>query len=161
MKYTLKYVIQPSIDYKEVWEVEKISLEDEVEYNFLYDTLSYVMEGIIDPDVRGKSPTGYLNNLKSGKLGDYSKRYIICARDNEKVIGLLLALPKGVGTLHIYTLGVIPSYRHKGVGTALIGYCLKDHVKKDISFITLDVHSDNKPALNLYYKLGFSLIKNS
>lgn len=65
----------------------------------------------------------------------------------------MLALPRGFNSLHIYTLGVIPSYRHQGVATALIAYCLKDHVNHDITDITLDVHS----ALNLYDKLGFTL----
>lgn len=157
MKYTLKRALQPLVDYRGVWDVEKVLLEDEAEYNFLYETLSCVMEGILDPDISDRCPAGYLDSLKRGKLGDFSKRYIICARDNENVIGLLLALPRRFNLLHIYTLGVIPSYRHQGVATALIAYCLKDHVNHDITDITLDVHSDNQPALNLYDKLGFTL----
>ena len=35
MKYTLKRAIQPLVDYRGVWDVEKVLLEDEAEYNFL------------------------------------------------------------------------------------------------------------------------------
>lgn len=113
------------------------------------------MEGILDPDTAGKKPDRYLVNLQSGRLGDFSRRYIITAQDNDKVIGLLIGLPAEEKMLHIYTVGVLPEYRNKGVGSTLIRRCINDMLKDNVHEIILDVHSDNIPAYNLYKKFGF------
>lgn len=117
--------------------------------------LSNVMEGILDPDIAGKKPDGFLNNLQSGKLGNFSKRYIITVHDNNKVVGLLIGLPEEKVKLHIYSMGVLTTYRSKGVGAALLTKCISDMLNNNINEIILDVHSDNVPALDLYKKFGF------
>ncbi len=155
MKYTLHRTVNEPIDAKVNWKIEKVTLQSKELIPFLRQHLIEVMEGILDPDTAGKSPDRYLENLQSGRLGDFSKRYIISAYDDKKVIGLLIGLPKNETTLHILTVGVVKSYRKKGIGTALLSRCVEDMSNSKMNSIILDVHSDNEPARSLYDKLGF------
>lgn len=139
------------------WHIEKIP-EDMVQLKeFLYDVLVDTMNNSLDPDLKDVLPNKYIENLTLNRLGDFSRRYIITAIDNEKVIGILIALPEfNKNTFHIYTLGVSEEYRGKSVGQALLCRGLNDLSKLGYEDVIIDVHSDNIPALNLYRKLGFS-----
>lgn len=160
MKYTLKRDTDELVEIKEQWQIKNITLKGQELTEFLSCQLVNVMEGILDPDTAGKSPDRYIINLQSGRLGDFSKRYIISAYDREKLIGLLIGLPEEEGDLHIYTLGILPEYRKMGVGTALLTRCINDMKQIDKDNVILDVHSDNIPAYNLYKKLGFYEFSN-
>lgn len=155
MKFTLKRNLINQIEVFQKWEVKELTLEGTELIEILRQHLIDVMEGILDPDIAGKKPDGFLNVLQSGRLGDFSNRYIITAHDDEKVIGLLIGLPEGNKNLHIYSMGVLRSYRNMGVGYTLLAKCINDMIIKDVNEVVLDVHSDNIPAYNLYKKLGF------
>lgn len=157
MKYKLKKDLTKHVDIptKNVWETQRVTLEGEELIQFLRPNLIDVMAEILDPDTAGKSPDGYLRNLQSNRLGDFSKRYIISAVDGDKVIGLLIALPEEENCLHIITVGVVTSYRKKGVASTLLKRCIDDSLKKGIESLVLDVHEVNSPANSLYGKFGF------
>ncbi len=55
----------------------------------------------------------------------------------------------------IYDIEVLPSYRGKGVGEALMTYALKVSRERGFGQAGLMVNSKNKVALSLYEKLGF------
>ena len=154
MTLTLRRAIKEPVDNFSKWEVQLLSLEDEL-ISTLSNYISIVMEGILDPDIAGKKPDRFLENLQSGKLGDFSKRYIIIALDCNKVIGLLIGLHEDCDKLHIFSMGVIPEYRNSGVASTLLTKCMKDMFEIGNKEILLDVHSDNIPAHNLYVKFGF------
>lgn len=157
MKYQLHRKLDRAAIENGSWEIERVP-EDMVKLKeFLYDVLVDTMSNSLDPDLKGMLPNKYIENLTLNRLGDFSRRYIITARDNEKVIGILIALPElNKNTFHIYTLGVSEGYRGKGVGQALLCRGLNDLCKLGYEDVIIDVHSDNIPALNLYRKLGFS-----
>ena len=155
MKYKLKKTIKEPLDNPYKWEVQLLSLEGKDLFSALRNYLPNVMEGILDPDIVGKKPDMFLENLKSGKLGDFSKRYIIIALECNKVIGLLIGLPQDNEKLHIISMGVIPEYRNLGVASVLLTRCINDMFQMGIKEISLDVHSENIPAKNLYVKFGF------
>lgn len=154
MKYILKRNSTNRIESPSKWKVRELVLNETDLINYLKCCLTNVMEGILDPDIAGKKPDRFLENLQSGKLGDYSQRYIITALDNNKVIGLLIGLPEGK-VFHIYSMGVLPQYRGMGVGSTLLAKCINDMLKKGVYEIKLDVHSNNIPAYNLYKKFDF------
>ena len=159
MKYTLYRTANEPISAQSNWTIEKVMLREDELIRFLRHHLIEVMEGILDPDIAGKNPDGYLKSLQSGRLGDFSNKYIICAYDDKKVIGLLIGIPENDDIFHIYTVGVLPVYRKKGVATALISRCVNDMICRTANHIVLDVHADNKPAYNLYERLGFLVNK--
>ncbi|WP_346913213.1 GNAT family N-acetyltransferase [Clostridium sp.] len=122
--------------------------------------LSRFIEGTLDPDLSGKKPDKFIENLKNNVLGDFSKRYIITAQCNDEVIGILIALPGRKNEMHIYSLHVAATYRNKGVASTLLATCINDMNTKNIEDIIIDVHIDNKPAYILYKKFGFVEVDN-
>ncbi|MDR0847934.1 MAG: GNAT family N-acetyltransferase [Propionibacteriaceae bacterium] len=53
------------------------------------------------------------------------------------------------------TIGVLPEYRNKGIGTKLLKNLFEVVVEKRFKRISLDVKKDN-PAVHLYERLGFT-----
>jgi ribosomal protein S18 acetylase RimI-like enzyme len=56
---------------------------------------------------------------------------------------------------HIFLLYVMPEYRRRGIGTALMQYVENWAVARGDRQIGLQVFQSNKPALNLYNQLGY------
>lgn len=155
MKIQLRKTINKQIESITEFEIREVREgEKELEDNLKY-CLSKFTEGILDPDVAGKSPDKFISNLQNSFLGDFSKRYILNAYDTDKIIGILIAIPKDEETLHLYSLHVSQKYRSKGVGSDLLAKCINDAYRNKKSNIILDVHLDNKPAYNLYKKFDF------
>jgi len=158
MKYTLKRSTSFILDYESKFNIKKVILEGEALVEFLYKVLVDVMSESLDPDLAGRTPEIYLKRLQEGALGDFTKRYIIAAENDEKTIGILIGLPdsREEGGFHIFSLGTSPSYRDKGICTSLISRCIEELRSSGYTSLILDVHEDNTPAFHLYKKLGFS-----
>ena len=155
MKIQLKKYLSEQVHIPSKFQVKKLTLERRDLEEKLKHYLSKFTEGILDPDIAGKKPDRFITNLQNGMLGDWSKRYIITAHDDNEVIGILIGLQEEELGLHIYSLHVSPEYRNKGVGSTLVSKCINDMCISNIKNIWLDVHSDNKPALNLYKRFNF------
>lgn len=56
---------------------------------------------------------------------------------------------------HITTIAVMPDYRRRFLGEALLVTLLNQCYKDMIKYITLEVRVSNKPAIALYEKYGF------
>jgi len=56
---------------------------------------------------------------------------------------------------HIFILYVVPEYRRRGIGTALMQYVENWAIQRGDRQIGLQVFQSNKPALNLYNQLGY------
>lgn len=155
MKIQLKKSSIEPIEFTSEFQVKKLTLEGLELEERLKEYLLKFTEGILDPDTAGKKPDKFISNLKNNLLGDFSKRYIIVAEDNSKVVGILIGLPQGEEILHIYSLHISPEYRKRGAGSALLSTCINDMCISNMKDIILDVHTDNKPAYNLYKKFEF------
>lgn len=57
----------------------------------------------------------------------------------------------------IYDVGTLPEYRKMGIAYSLLESLIDECKKRDFAFITLEVRSENTPAIRLYEKCGFSL----
>ena len=55
-------------------------------------------------------------------------------------------------------IAIIPDAQGRGAGTVLLAYCINHALAANTSNIVLDVETTNKKALNLYTRLGFSII---
>ena len=74
------------------------------------------------------------------------------------VVGWCDVLPKGqpVHThVGVVGMGLIPSFRRQGHGTALIDAALRRAKTLGLTRIQLSVHADNAPAIRLYERVGF------
>ncbi|MEH2414254.1 GNAT family N-acetyltransferase [Nostoc sp.] len=56
---------------------------------------------------------------------------------------------------HIFILYVVPEYRRRGIGRALMRYVENWAIQRGDRQIGLQVFQSNKPALNLYNQLGY------
>ena len=76
--------------------------------------------------------------------------HFIVASLNDRAVGYMgLQIFSGEG--YVTNVAVLPKYRGQGIAQALI----KEQMKNDMSFITLEVRESNAPAINLYTKMGF------
>ena len=86
------------------------------------------------------------------------------AVEGEDLIGMLLSLPArfddGAGGVipharHITGVAVLPAWRRRGVGRALLGAALDDARAKLCELVTLWTPADNEPARRLFERHGF------
>ncbi len=78
------------------------------------------------------------------------------AVEGDKLIGFIAAdLRRSQGTAWIATLAVLPSYRRKGVGAALLRSC-EDQIS--LPRVRLSVRKTNYSAIQLYLKSGYQQV---
>jgi ribosomal protein S18 acetylase RimI-like enzyme len=54
-------------------------------------------------------------------------------------------------------IGVIPPFRHRGVGKALLSRCLQAFQQEGLDFALADVDSESLPAVTLFQRAGFTV----
>ena len=59
--------------------------------------------------------------------------------------------------LHVNTVAVTPSWRRRGLASALMAHVLADAARDGAERATLEVRRSNEPALELYRRLGFAV----
>ena len=82
----------------------------------------------------------------------------LLAVENGKVVGWCDILPKfGDTCVHVGVLGMglIPSARHRGIGSTLLAAAIERAWDKGLSRIELSVRADNANAKALYTRFGF------
>jgi len=82
-----------------------------------------------------------------------TRRYTV-VEDDGKILGYL-GVMFVIDELHINTIGVLPDYEGKGIGTALMDDAWRDAKERGIQRATLEVAVSNKRAQDLYYRYGF------
>jgi len=99
-------------------------------------------------EVSEKCPEGFLVALN----GDRVVGYIMCRleRGFSETSRFKLA-KKG----HIVSIAVLPEHRRKGIATELVRSAMKGLVEKKAEECFLEVRISNRPAQELYRKLGF------
>lgn len=60
---------------------------------------------------------------------------------------------------HVVSVAVLPEYRHRGIGTALISTGLQAMQVKGVEECFLEVRTTNEAAIQLYKDLGFTVIR--
>jgi ribosomal protein S18 acetylase RimI-like enzyme len=83
----------------------------------------------------------------------FSNVFRIKATANGQMVGFIAAdLHRSENLAWIATVGVIPEYRRQGIGSALL-VAVEEQI--GVSSIRLSVRVSNRPALNLYDRLGY------
>ena len=75
---------------------------------------------------------------------------------NRRIVGYTIAAVRWGSTGHVLAVGVEPTYRRRGVGTALIVHALDRLLKKGAKHVRLEVRASNRAAQDFYLKLGFT-----
>ena len=102
---------------------------------------------------------GYLRELESpnSSLFALSVREPNLVTFNPKIIGMC-CLWSIVEEAHITLLGIHPDYRGEGLGQLLLYVLFKDALKRKLKWATLEVKTNNHPAISLYKKFGFKIV---
>lgn len=88
-------------------------------------------------------------------LEDGISKVLVYEKDDQ-VVGFLIATDLKE-TCDILSLIVDPSYRNQLIASNLIDYLISE-LDENLKLITLEVRSNNIPALNLYDKFGFEIV---
>ena len=108
------------------------------------------------------------------KNGEYEKLYVewiykslhsnlietYIYSDNNEVCGFI-TLEKDIEAFSIGLLGVDYSKRGRGIGKALVNKCISEARKHNQKYISVKTQGDNIPAILLYQKLGFEIVKTN
>ncbi|MEM1767369.1 MAG: ribosomal protein S18-alanine N-acetyltransferase [Candidatus Bathyarchaeia archaeon] len=111
-------------------------------------------------------PENYSNYFFLDLYERFPETFIV-AEENDEVVGYIMCrieigLPNfGLGGLikkgHIVSIAVLPGYRRKGIGQALIGKAIEGMRKYNAKQCFLEVRVSNTPAISLYKKMGFEI----
>ena len=114
-----------------------------------------------DPMGNGRDlPEQVRNELIPG-LRKHPSSLIFLAFDGEDPVGIAVCFV-GFSTfaarplINVHDLAVIPQYRGQGIGRRLLERVEAKGCELGCCKLTLEVHSDNKPAQRLYEKVGFN-----
>ena len=97
----------------------------------------------------GWSENGIIETLKR------NGHYFICEVDG-KIVGhggFTTVLDEG----DITNIAVRPEFRRKGLASKILEAMISSASEQNLSFLTLEVRSQNTPAISLYEKYGFTV----
>lgn len=89
-------------------------------------------------------------------LSDPSKEVYIAVVRNE-IVGFVILQMCGAFNGYIQSVGVIPQWRNRGIGSSLIKFA-EDRIFGETPNVFICVSSFNKKALKLYERLGYEII---
>lgn len=95
-----------------------------------------------------------VNHLNDMLEDGFSK--VLVYENDEKIIGFITATDLGE-TCDILSLVVDPEYRNRLVASNLLDYLISE-LDEELKLITLEVDSNNIPAIRLYEKFGFEVV---
>jgi ribosomal-protein-alanine N-acetyltransferase len=113
-------------------------------------------------------PENYTNYFFIELYQKYPETFMV-AEENGEIIGYIMCRIEvglsnfGFGGLlkkgHIVSVAVLPQYRRKGVGEALINEAIKGMQLYGAKQCFLEVRVTNEPAISLYKKLRFEVAR--
>ncbi|MEH2069395.1 MAG: GNAT family N-acetyltransferase [Nostoc sp.] len=96
--------------------------------------------------------------IGKSRRSDFSLRPLVPTSSNPIAcvwVGNAIDQVQGNRHAHIFILYVAPEHRRRGIGTALMQYVENWAIQRGDRQIGLQVFQSNKPALNLYDRLGY------
>ena len=89
-------------------------------------------------------------------LTDPSKEVYLAAVKGE-IVGFIILQMCGAFIGYIQTVGIIPEWRNKGIGTRLLRFA-EERILSETPNVFMCVSSFNKEALRLYKRLGYEIV---
>lgn len=103
----------------------------------------------------GRTPS-YEGAVFVRQAGVLYRPTFLCAVSEGEVCGYTIGAPvTGGSTAWVIRLGVLPSFRGRGVGRALMEALEERFHAAGMQALCLSVHPENRPARSLYDSLGY------
>ena len=125
------------------------------------------LEQVIDLNLKCL-PENYTNFFFMDLYDRFPEAFIV-AEENGKVIGYIMSrIEIGLSSFHrfgiakkghVISIAVLPEHRRKGIGEALMQEALRAMLRYKAKECFLEVRVGNTPAVNLYKKLDFKVIR--
>lgn len=101
--------------------------------------------------------------FKENDFYEYLKNplwHLLVAKIDGKVVGYISYMIIGYDA-DLVNIAVLPEFRGKKVGQALLHELVMDADSRDLEYIHLEVRKSNASAINLYTKYGFVIVGQS
>ncbi len=85
--------------------------------------------------------------------------WLVVTADSQEPCGTIQGVRVGDTLGAVQNLGVVPAYRRRGLGKALLARAMEGFRDAGLSEVYLEVTADNTPAIRLYEQLGFSVVR--
>ena len=92
------------------------------------------------------------------ELAESGSRHYVVADDGHELVGYAGLCAYASGEAYVQTIGVDPSRRRSGIGTALLVALVGEAVRRGCRRIDLEVRDGNDDAIRLYERHGFRRI---
>jgi len=116
-------------------------------------------------------PENYTYFFFNSILQNYPKTFLVAEIDGDIAGYIMCRVERGFSKLsklnlarlgHVISIAVLPEYRRKGIAKALLTRAMKVLKEEyDCEEVYLEVRVSNQPAITLYRKLGFEIVKIS
>jgi ribosomal-protein-alanine N-acetyltransferase len=113
-------------------------------------------------------PENYTNYFFIDLYERFPETFIV-AEENGRVIGYIMCrIEMGLSSFqrlgiakkgHIISIAVLPEHRRQGVGYALVREAMRAMLRSKVKECFLEVRVSNTPAVNLYRKMGFKVLR--
>lgn len=87
----------------------------------------------------------------------YKNSCFLVAELNGRIVGYVIALCRRRIIGHVISIAVHPDYRRKSIATVLMRAVETIFKKRKVRVVRLEVRVSNKPAINMYSKLGYEI----
>ena len=114
-----------------------------------------------DPKGGGRALAADVRGRLVGVLREHPTTLVLLAVADGEPVGVAVCF-FGISTfrarplLNVHDLAVLPQYRGRGVGRALLGAAEEHARARGCCKLTLEVQDDNTPARTLYQRFGFA-----
>jgi ribosomal protein S18 acetylase RimI-like enzyme len=137
----------------------------ESDYQSAAAVITAAYRGHVDADINDQYRTlsgslRFLNNIvrfPGCGLFDAESSFVVIHKVTRHVAGLILCSRVRHDVGHITQVCVLPEYRSRGIGEALIACTANALRKRKFSLLSLTVTEANSRAVDLYGRLGFEL----
>jgi ribosomal-protein-alanine N-acetyltransferase len=82
---------------------------------------------------------------------------LACDKENGEIIGFLACILV-LDELRVLNVSILPMYRNQKIAENLMYASMNYSLEYNCRYALLEVNTNNRPALNLYKKLGFSIL---
>jgi len=113
-------------------------------------------------------PENYIDQFFIDLYERFPETFIVAEVDGEIAGYIMCRIEVGLSNFglggfikkgHIVSIAVLPQYRRRGIGYALVSKAMEGMRFYDVKQCFLEVRVSNLPAINLYKKLGFKISK--
>jgi ribosomal protein S18 acetylase RimI-like enzyme len=136
------------------WDDRLIEAHAEVKYQCFRDEL----DGIVFPNLANRAGCERLMRDIANRVGFRPQSTWLVA-DGNAYVATIQGVADRVGTGGIQNLGVVPAYRGRGLGLAMLLQALHGFRQTGLAKASLEVTAQNEPAVRMYRHVGFRFRK--